>query len=102
MAAATGRSLQEVADAPGEALLWERFFERRPPVDIWLERIALLLARIGMTVETVGTTSDHKVDAQQWFFWEELAEKPAQEDDDYIAAAWGDAYDMLVAESEGG
>ena len=54
-----------------------------------------------MTVESLGTTKEHKVEARSWFFWNEGETEEAKEEQAEIEDAWGGAYDMLRAESEG-
>ena len=107
---ATGQPLRTVLGAPAEVAMWERFFERRPPGD---PIVRVLVARIGVLLETF--MSDPKSPPRpmtpedwdryyRWHFWEERPEElpsEAQQEQDDIRAAWGDAYQTIMAETDG-
>ena len=85
-------------------MLWERHFDRRPPADVWLERIAFLLAKTGMMLESINTVKEHQVDASAWVFWEdseEAKQKEEKSEQREIENAWGAAYEILVNENRG-
>ena len=95
-----------------EPLLWERFFERRPPDGIWLQRIAETIAILGYKIESFIAAyagSKEHPDPNDWLWWQREAADtagappagPGIATEEEIQAAWGGAYETMRAENAG-
>ena len=92
-----------------EQLLWERHFERHAPDPVWLERIAFLLSRIGITIEgfmAAYAGVKEPLDVEPWQPWATPspadpagagADGPGLVSEAEVQAAWGDAYEAVSA-----
>lgn len=81
----------------------ERLIKDRTPDNIWLERIAFTLGRVGLLVEQFMAGyagGKYEPEAQDWLPWVDLP-APEGDNEDDIAAAWGDSYEKLKAETDG-
>ena len=78
--------------------MWERHWEKRPSPG--LRELNINVARIGLMIETYLSGKDRTPELSGWMFWDRTVLNPvAAKEQDEIAQAWGDAYDVM---SEGG
>lgn len=105
MSIATGRPLSDLLANPGELAVLERLAKDRVPDNIWLERIAFTLGRLGLVAERFFAGfagGEYQPEVKDWLPWVDTeVDKAAPDGDNEIAAAWGDAYEKLKAETDG-
>lgn len=81
-----------------------RMRERHGTQVDWLERIAVLLGRIGMHLEAFMAGfggGGHRPDPAEWLFWmRDQLERREGAEESQARAAWGDAeYERMKAEN---